>query len=289
MPSLVSVVIPTIGRPSLETAIGSVLDQGVDVEVVVVDDSGAGAVSADLGDQVRVVRTSGRTGAAAARNVGMAECRGEFFAFLDDDDVWMPGHLADALDVLGRRPEVDVYASRGLVLDETGSGRVEPAVLVGDRTVAEYFFGRGAWRSRNRRILTPTLVARSTLRDHPMESGRAVNEDTWWLLTAERDRGARLVQSPHVGVVVHGSSDRNEGRWREDLGDWLDRVEELQPGAAATEQLAMFGRPAVRAGRPETLVPVARDILRRPRGWTWAPVLAAHMAAAGAVALRRRR
>lgn len=297
MQPLVSVVIPTLGRPSLQEAVASALRQGVDVDVVIVDDSGAtdGGVAGRIGgtapthpdDRVRVVRTPGRIGAAAARNLGMTECRGDFIALLDDDDVWFDGHLSDALDVLGHRADCDIYAARGLVLDESGQGRVEPAVLVGDRTVADYFFERAAWRSRNRRILTPTLVFRSRLKDHPMEAHRSVNEDTWWLLTAERDRGATLVQSAHIGVLVHTSSARNAQRWTDDLGTWIDDVDHLKPGAAAVESLTLFGRPAVRAGDPRRLLTVSRDVVRRPGGWAWAPVLAVHTAAAAAIGATR--
>lgn len=287
MSARVSVIVPTVGRDSLFLALESVRSQGVETEIVVVDDSGSAAVDDSLGSDVRVIHTSGRLGAAEARNVGLAAARGEFIAFLDDDDVWLPGHLEDALTLLTARPDVDLYASCGLVLDEVGRGRVEPAVLVGPRSVAQYFFERSAWRSRCRRILTPTLVFRSTLRSHLMEGHRAVNEDTWWLLTAERDRGAVLAQSSHIGVIVHGSGDRTHSRWRTELGDWLDDVDALSPGAAATEQLTMLARPAVRSGRPDVVLNVGRDVIRRPHGWTWAPVIGLHLAAAGAVGAAR--
>ncbi|WP_226345639.1 glycosyltransferase family 2 protein [Agilicoccus flavus] len=288
MSARVSVVVPTVGRASLHAALDSVRHQGVDVEILVVDDSGSGAVGEALGSDVHVIRTRGRVGAAEARNVGMAAATAEFIAFLDDDDVWLPGHLSDALALLEARPEVDVYAARGLVLDEAGRGRVEPTVLLGDRTVAQYFFERNAWRSRCRRIMTPTLVFRAALRSHPMEGHRAVNEDTWWLLTAERDRGAVVAQSSHIGAVVHGSGDRTTSRWSTDLGDWLDDVDALRPGAAAVEQLSMLARPAVRSGRPHAVIGVGRDVLGRPAGWTWLPVVGLHLAAAGAVGVARR-
>lgn len=286
----VSVVIPSIGRPSLVDAVDSARSQGVDVEVIVVDDSGSDAVEPAGMPGVRVLRTPGRVGAAAARNLGMRAATAPLLAFLDDDDVWLPGHLQDAVRTLAARPAATIYAACGLVLDEHGAGRVAPSVLVGDRTVARYFFERPAWRSRNRRILTPTLVFRDTLKTHLMEPGRAVNEDTWWLLTAERDRGARLVQSAHVGVVVHGSAARTGARWSDDLGSWLDDVDRLHPGAAATEQLTMLGRPAVRAGDPAQVARLSRDVLSRPGGWTWTPVLALHGAAAlGRAGLNRLR
>lgn len=61
----------------------------------------AGAVAAQVGDsRVRLLRNSGRRGAAATRNVGIQAARGRWLAFCDDDDIWAPGKLAAQLDAL---------------------------------------------------------------------------------------------------------------------------------------------------------------------------------------------
>lgn len=279
----VSVIIPTLGRESLRRAVDSALQQGLKVEVLVVDDSVEQSVPSIPVPGVTVLRSGGGRGAAEARNIGMSAASGEFLAFLDDDDVWLAGHLQTALKVLQAEARVDIYCARALVLDDEGAGRIEPTVLIGDRTLTQYFFERAMWRSRSRRVATPTLVFRRRLSDHRMDSARSVNEDTWWLLTAERDRGARVVQSAHVAVVVHGSRLRTSDRQAKELGDWLDDIDALSPGAAITEQLWMYGRPAVRSGRPDLVVDAAREMLRRPRGWTWLPVIGAFVVGATAV------
>ncbi|MPZ73153.1 MAG: glycosyltransferase [Nitriliruptorales bacterium] len=97
----VSVVIPTKDRgPLLAQSLGTVLRQlDVDLEVVVVDDGSVSParrwVSPD--PRVRVVRNAAPTGVSAARNRGIAEARGEWIAFLDDDDVWAPDKLTAQL------------------------------------------------------------------------------------------------------------------------------------------------------------------------------------------------
>lgn len=94
MSELVTVVVPTVGRPSLQAALAPLL--GV-LPVVVVDDR-TGGPPLDLPPQVAVLRSFGR-GPAAARNTGWAHCTSEWVAFLDDDVVpppdWPERLLAD--------------------------------------------------------------------------------------------------------------------------------------------------------------------------------------------------
>lgn len=99
----VSVVVPTRNRSRLlATTLRSVLRQrDVDLEVIVVDEGSTDdtpAMLAALGDpRVRIVRHDTPLGVSTARNRGAAEARGEWVAFLDDDDLWAPVKLASQL------------------------------------------------------------------------------------------------------------------------------------------------------------------------------------------------
>lgn len=93
---LVSVVIATYRRAALvPRAIRSVLDQTVaSLEVIVVDDASPDdterAVNAIDDARIRYIRHELNRGLPASRNTGMRLARGEFIAFLDDDDEWFP-------------------------------------------------------------------------------------------------------------------------------------------------------------------------------------------------------
>ena len=97
-------MIPTKGRWRLlkETLAGALAQEGVSIEVVVVDDGSQDETAAELagiGDErLRVVRHEHSRGVAAARNSGIEEARGEWVAFLDDDDLWSPRKLRTQLD-----------------------------------------------------------------------------------------------------------------------------------------------------------------------------------------------
>jgi hypothetical protein len=97
----VSVIIPTLNRPALvDTAIRSALrQQGVSVEVIVIDDGSLLAPSSALmkPDPRLTWHRKSRGGVGAARNAGIARATGTWVAFLDDDDVWAPGKLMTQL------------------------------------------------------------------------------------------------------------------------------------------------------------------------------------------------
>jgi glycosyltransferase involved in cell wall biosynthesis len=101
----VSAIIPAYNAaPYIEAAVGSALTQeGVDVEVIVVDDGSTDGTWERLrrfGSALHKVRQP-NGGPAAARNHGARLARGEWLAFLDADDEWLPTKLATQLGAAG--------------------------------------------------------------------------------------------------------------------------------------------------------------------------------------------
>ena len=119
----VTVVIPTKDRWDLlaSAALPSALGQeGVDVEVVVVDDGSSDGTRTHLGRErdarLRVVRHERPRGVAVARNAGIRAARGEWVAFLDDDDLWAPRKLRTQID-RARETDADFVLSASAALD----------------------------------------------------------------------------------------------------------------------------------------------------------------------------
>jgi glycosyltransferase involved in cell wall biosynthesis len=103
---LVSAIIPTYNRAHIICeAVDSALAQTYPrVEVIVVDDGSKDDTLARLqqyGNRIHVV-TQANAGAAAARNRGIAEARGELIAFLDSDDIWLAEKTERQVDLLQR-------------------------------------------------------------------------------------------------------------------------------------------------------------------------------------------
>jgi glycosyltransferase involved in cell wall biosynthesis len=132
----VSVVIPTHNRAEfLPRAIDSVLKQSFqDFELVVVDDASTDATAQvrDKFHDIRIhwLRHDRPRGGAAARNTGIIHSRGEYVAFLDDDDEWYPDKLARQMEVmLGSEPQVGAVYTGYVIVDSTRGvvrGRMVP-------------------------------------------------------------------------------------------------------------------------------------------------------------------
>lgn len=120
----VSVVIPVYnGERFVKRAIESTLNQVYqDREVIVVDDGstdGTGRILEGFGDRVRILRQPNR-GAYAARNLAIRHALGEFVAFLDADDEWLPERLALQVPKLDADQTVGLVFGDGEIVDETG-------------------------------------------------------------------------------------------------------------------------------------------------------------------------
>jgi glycosyltransferase involved in cell wall biosynthesis len=117
---LLSAVIPTRNRPQLVCeAIESALSQRHgQVEVIVVDDGStdntAEVIGERFGSRVKYLRHEERKGAGASRNTGIRASRGHLVAFLDDDDLWLPGKLDAEISAFEQFPDAKAVVSDSL-------------------------------------------------------------------------------------------------------------------------------------------------------------------------------
>ena len=121
MMPVVSVIITTYKRPveTVEPAVSSVLAQTFQkLEILIVDDNpdewklhyGLKELENKYAkDGVRYITYPGNHGACYARNVGLSEAKGEYVAFLDDDDEWMPHKLEKQFELMTDEDVAMVY------------------------------------------------------------------------------------------------------------------------------------------------------------------------------------
>jgi glycosyltransferase involved in cell wall biosynthesis len=130
LPHRVSVIVPTKNRSILLRqallSIRALEGPDLDLEIIVADNGSSddtSEVARALG--ARFVQTN-VPGAAAARNAGLRAATGEFIGFLDDDDVWLPGHLRPHLSLLASSPDLDAVVGQVINTDQTLARRSAP-------------------------------------------------------------------------------------------------------------------------------------------------------------------
>src|SRR3989344_2440298 len=119
---VISVIIPSYNRKSIVVeAIRSVFKQEPrNYEVIVVDDGSSDGTedylkSLDL--PIKIIRKE-NGGVSSARNAGIKVAQGKYVAFLDSDDLWLPGILENQLAYLQSHPEIPlVYTDQYIEVD----------------------------------------------------------------------------------------------------------------------------------------------------------------------------
>lgn len=119
---LVTAVIPAYNaRRYVAEAVRSVLQQTYErLECIVVDDGstdGTHEAIADLGQRVRTIRTS-NGGVSSARNVGARAGSGDYIAFLDADDLWLPRKVDHQVRLAMQQPKIGLVYTGVAVVDE---------------------------------------------------------------------------------------------------------------------------------------------------------------------------
>lgn len=123
---LVSVMMPAYNAEQfISQAITSVLDQSYpDWELIIVNDGSADKtteIARSFSDPRVKVFDQPNQGESAARNAALSHMQGEFAAFLDADDLYLPHHLEACIDYLLSHPERDGVYTDGHYCDQSGS------------------------------------------------------------------------------------------------------------------------------------------------------------------------
>jgi len=127
---MISVIIPTYNRSEfLNNAIQSVLAQTYkDFELLVIDDCSTDITPKLVGDiddkRIKYIRNDTNKGVSASRNIGIKNSSGEYIAFLDDDDEWLPQKLEKQMDIFSLgSPNLGCVYTLGLFISAT-SGKI---------------------------------------------------------------------------------------------------------------------------------------------------------------------
>jgi glycosyltransferase involved in cell wall biosynthesis len=254
---LVSVIIPAYNaQDTVVRAIDSVLaQQDVALELIVVDDGSADATVDIVGQRLRgeprarLLRMAANGGVSAARNFGIRAANGAFLAFLDADDIWLPGKLSKQLARIAHDPQVTLVSCNSRLVGPGGQAlkeghRNRPPVEGADawKTLLQYNF-----------IPTPTVLTRTALVREcgGFDETLAVGEDLdLWIKLGTRGAIAVLPDilinySDMAGSLMK----RHSGRAGAIVTPMLERhIEQQRARLSAAEIRLLRGRQAFQMG-----------------------------------------
>ena len=228
----VSVVIPTKGRPALLVrAIDSVLAQTMpDLEIVVVVDGDDPPTMARLSTvtdpRVRVCQNATSRGSGKARNVGAWRAEGDWIAFLDDDDIWLPRKLERQLAVSPgvRRLIVTCLSAYVTPIGTTIRPRVP---FSGHEPIDEWLFDRKHLFGGGAFLQTSSLLMPRELFLELGFPGHSQHEDWEFAIRAVKFCGISLLTVPEELVRHHAEEERRSlsqsGTVKRSL-EWIDRM-----------------------------------------------------------------
>jgi glycosyltransferase involved in cell wall biosynthesis len=218
---IVSVIIPVFnGQDTIAAAIDSALAQefGGAVEVIVVNDGSTDATASVLdayrGRVTVLDRVNG--GPAVARNAGVRASHGEYVAFLDADDIWMPGKLEQTLAELDRDAGAAMVYTNALVIGANGELRGTTYTPAGERrapTMEDLL--SGLWNI----IPSSTVMKRATFDAvggfrEEFATGHPQWEDSYFMLVAREQGRFVYLDEPTVYYRVVASVAENLERRR---------------------------------------------------------------------------
>lgn len=211
-----SVIIPTMGRDTLDAAINSVLNQTYPATEIIVVAGRAPVISEKNLAKVKVIENfkvnNGVWTAAHNRNIGVLHSTTDFVAFLDDDDLWKMNKMQVQLDFLLKNPEFVSLSSATYRVRKWYAYKRPLKVLKDNQKVLEAHYGKKRFFPTPYYTPTPGIVVPYSLaRNTPFDESLPGFEDTWWLHQIQT-KGWSIFQHKDALVTVNANPVRSISR-----------------------------------------------------------------------------
>lgn len=215
---MISVILPVYRvEKYINACVQSVLQQTYrEYEVIVVDDGSPdhsaaiaeALLQADGTVPYQIIHTENR-GVSAARNTGVDKARGEYVVMVDSDDVVSPDFLAEYVQMLEQKPDLDLYSCGFSVVEENAFQQFDKTCA--DRQLLQWDQAQMVFLERKIRFLLPTLlISRKFLTENGIRFDEAVrySEDVQfiWRCLAYNRKGIYHSGKKLYNYILHPGS-----------------------------------------------------------------------------------
>lgn len=201
---LISVIIPAYNCATyISEAIDSALSQDVDLEVIVVDDCSCDNLDEVMAkysnnQKVTYIKNSKHSGVAKSRNNGISIAKGDYIAFLDADDIWLPTKLSKQLYELEKSGYVLCSTARELMDSEGKSMHrvipVKPLITYDDLL------------KHNSISCSSVLIKTEIAKEFPMHNDDCHEDYLMWLEVLSKYKNACGINEPLLKYRVSSNS-----------------------------------------------------------------------------------
>jgi glycosyltransferase involved in cell wall biosynthesis len=230
----ISVIIPTYNRKTLVTrAITSVLEQTYPIhEVLIIDDGstdGTASAIQNFGDaRVKYLPLSRNSGGAVARNIGIENSCGEYIAFLDSDDQWLPRKLETQVREVKPGSDGVIICCNAFVVGNDGTSLYNSRSPARGENVSEYFLCAG------QSFVTSGILLAADLAKKIKFDERLRRHQDWdfVLRTLQAGGSYRYLDEPLLNFYDHTLDDRvSKNKDVSPTLMWFDQANYLTPRA----------------------------------------------------------
>lgn len=269
---VITAIIPVWNRAAIiAQAISSVFAQELpardwSLNVIVVDDGSSDDLAQALdhaGGPVKCVRHDRNRGAAAARNTGVTAADGDYVAFLDSDDIWLPGKIKAQIEFM-QRAGLAATCTAYRLKRPGEPDFVSPGYATGCLGLSDLVWG--CYVSPGSTLICERALFREI---GPFDTSLQRLEDWDWLLRLVRFQSLGFLAEPFAriepstGVDVGKVGSALSVMWQKNAPEFEPRMRRQFAAALDVQRAAAFYRCGDRSA---AVMPLLRSLLRVPLG-----------------------
>jgi glycosyltransferase involved in cell wall biosynthesis len=211
---LISIIIPTYNQAHfLKECLDSIRAQSYDRwEAIVINnystDNTIAVIESCQDERIRTINFHNNGVIAASRNQGLRDARGEYIAFLDSDDIWLPHKLESQTELLGKHPSVQLVSTNASIIDEKSiaTGKKVLPLAWHNHTVRFTDLLRKGCIVTSSVLMRRQVFSETGFMDERPEL-RAIEDYQYWLRVSKRyPRGIFLMKNSLIRYRVHQKS-----------------------------------------------------------------------------------